>query len=60
MLVPRTAQPIILERRRLEHDGLVCVAKNCAHKGALVRPGATCRLIFYMTQCYDDVTWSTL
>jgi len=25
--VPRRAQPIILERRRLEHDGLICIAK---------------------------------
>jgi hypothetical protein len=31
--VPRRAQPIILERRRLEHDDLICIAQNCANNG---------------------------
>ena len=33
--VPRRAQPIILERRRLEHDDLICIAQNCAHNDAI-------------------------
>ena len=40
--VPRRAQPIILERRRLEHDGLICIAKNCAHNGAIQSACCTC------------------
>src|ERR1700674_4229852 len=38
--VPRPAQPIILEKRRLEHDGLICVAQNCAPQGRLGQIGS--------------------
>lgn len=40
--VPRRAQPIILERRRLEHDDLICIAQNCAHNGAIQSACCTC------------------
>ena len=36
-----------------EHDGLICVAQNCAHKGALVRLEAKCRL----DGLHDTVLW---
>jgi hypothetical protein len=39
---PRRAQPIILGRRRLEHDGLICIAQNCAHNGAIQSVCCTC------------------
>jgi hypothetical protein len=38
--VPGLAQPIILERSRLEHDGLICVAQNCAPQGGLRQTGS--------------------
>ncbi len=38
--VPRPAEPIILERRRLEHDGLICVAQNCAQQGRIGQTGS--------------------
>jgi hypothetical protein len=34
------SQPIILERRCLEHDGLICVAQNCASQGRLAHTGS--------------------
>jgi hypothetical protein len=40
--VPRRAQPIILERRRLEHDDLICIAQNCAHNDAIQSVCCTC------------------
>src|SRR6266849_931825 len=39
---PTSPTPIILERRRLEHDDLICIAQNCAHNGAIQSACCTC------------------
>ena len=39
---PTSPTPIILDRRRLEHDDLICIAQNCAHNGAIQSACCTC------------------